>query len=161
MIKIDRECVEEVQSVLRAERVNVFVVGREKLENRRSLTFIADQAMLSDRPGFSFGGDTDRYCVQGGLDEGELDDVFRSAVGRRVELEVGEAVRRWGAGESVSGDSLPPLVAKELAAPISVPGLRKISSAIESGVVRAFGEAAGGRISRVAETPGIGNGRKL
>ena len=151
MTQIDQASVAAVQSVLRASRVDVFVVGRVALEERLSLMFVADEARLRSRPGFSFGGLDERYVVQGGLAEAELNGLFRTAAGRRTELDVLAAVGQWAEGRSVAGlSAVPPVVHKELDVPLSVAGLTRIAQAMRSGLVRAYGEAAGARV--VAES---------
>lgn len=150
MKMIDRACVDAVQSALQAPRVDVFVVGRDELATRPGLMFIADEARALGRAGFALGEAAERYVIQGGLEEAELDALFRAAAGKRTEHDVRAGTRQWVAGETVVNSSrLPPVVRKELALPLSVSSLTKIAQALQSGAVRAYGEVAGARVRSV------------
>jgi len=140
--KVTMQAGEHVQSVLRADRVEVFVAGRAPLAKRDSMVFVADQAAASERAGFSVESQSEKYSVKGGLEADELDDLFKAASGSRAELNVRKAAAQWARAES-GGErhQLPLFVEQELAKPVTAAAAEQVATALRSGRIRSFGEA--------------------
>jgi hypothetical protein len=139
---IDPVAVSAVQQVLAADTVWVYTTGRTPLADRPSLQFVADQAMTSQRLGFEVDA-PEKFQLPGGVAQGELEDLFSATAGTRAEFALRQSVLAWVRdGKTPSSESLPPVLAKEMAKPVSVAGLRRICEALDAGMARAFGETA-------------------
>lgn len=131
-----------VQDVLDASSVEVFVVGRAPLNDRTSLRFVADQAVLNGRTGFTVDGVTEKYDIQGGVAVDELDDVFRAVGGDRVERDVKTAAQQWlQGGRRETTAELPVWVEKVIQEPPSVQAATSLADAVSEGKIRSYGEA--------------------
>ncbi|MFX1767983.1 hypothetical protein PWP93_36550 [Paraburkholderia sp. A1RI-2L] len=140
-----------VQDVLDASTVEVFVAGRAPLNDRTSLRFVADQAVINGRAGFSVDGSAEKYEIQGGVAVDEVDDVFRSVGGDRAERDVKAAARQWLRGELVATTpGLPAWVEAAIHAPVSAQAATALADTIRAGKVRSYGEAGATRPSPAA-----------
>lgn len=138
--------VSHVQNVLDAASVEVFVAGRAPLNDRSSLRFVADQAALKSRTGFTVDGLAEKYEIHGGLASDELDDLFRGVGGERAERDVKATARQWLRGESVAASQgLPAWVQKAVQEPVSAQAAIALADSISAGKVRSYGEAAATR----------------
>lgn len=131
-----------VQQVLEANTVWVYTTGRTALADRASLQFVADQAIANKRLGFEV-DEPEKFQLRGGVGQGELEHLFSATAGIRAELAVRRSVLAWAQdGKAISHDLLPPVIAKEMAKPLSLAGLRRICEALDAGMARTFGETA-------------------
>jgi hypothetical protein len=153
--RIDQVAVTAIQHVLNAEWVEVHTAGRGDLAERASLQFVAEQATEAGRPGFRLAG-PEKYSLAGGLDQDELDALFRITAGLQAERTLRESVKAWAqSGATPKAGSVPPVLAKEMSKPVNVAGLQRLAEALQAGMARAFGESAPApSLTNVVAAPG-------
>lgn len=128
---VSNEAAIAVQAVFNGAAVEIHLSGRDPISSRKSIRFIADQALTLGRPGFAIDGQAEKFCVKGGLASDEIMSLFNEAREERAGIAFTALVREWGEGRFVSlPDDIAPEVKAVLMQPVSPRAVRALLAAL-------------------------------